>query len=42
MNEELKISFDDPEQGWDCLRIDYGDESAAIIASYMPSDSFFP
>ena len=36
----LKASFDDPQHGWVCLKIDCGDESASIIASYTPSDSF--
>jgi hypothetical protein len=40
MNQKLKVSFDDPEHGWVCLTINCGDESAAIIASYTPSDSF--
>jgi hypothetical protein len=40
MNQKLKVSFDDPDHGWVCLTINCGDDSAAIIASYTPSDSF--
>lgn len=39
-NQKLKVSFDDPEHGWVCLKIDYGDKSASSIASYTPGDSF--
>src|SRR5215813_10657582 len=40
MNQKLEVSFDDPAHGWVCLTINCGDKSAAITASYTPSDSF--
>jgi hypothetical protein len=40
MDQKLKVSFDDPDKGWVCLTIEYGVDSAAIIASYTPYDSF--
>jgi hypothetical protein len=39
MKQKLKVSFDNPENGWVGLTISRGEESLTIIASYTPSDS---
>jgi hypothetical protein len=38
MKQKLKVSFDNPENGWVGLTIGQGEESLTIIASYTPSD----
>src|SRR5262245_51956812 len=40
MKQKLKVSFDNPENGWVGLTISQGEESLKIVASYTPSDSF--
>jgi hypothetical protein len=40
MPDKLKVAFDDPEHGWVGLTFSRGGESATIVASYTPSDSF--
>lgn len=38
MRQELKTSFDTPEHGWLCIRLDSGDQHLELPVSYTPFD----
>ncbi|HSE24914.1 MAG TPA: hypothetical protein VLB68_24855 [Pyrinomonadaceae bacterium] len=40
MSHKLKVIFDDPGDGWVCVKLSCGVEIADIIACYTPYDSF--
>src|SRR5215813_8788480 len=37
---KIKISFNDLEHFWICMKIEYGEDAINIVGSYTPYDSF--